>query len=192
MNRSITPSLTSSVSSTTVPELSFAHYAQLMGVGVLLAGLHQGWDLHLGLPGHFGLMWMAGIMLARQKSPVTWAASVAALGYAGGTAAFAGLAHHGLLQAPLYVLSSIVVDLAWRLDNRRCTHLLGAALVGGVAFMLKALVLFAFAHGISSNFSAVRAGPGFALLSHFSFAAVGAIIGTLLARAGRTPSRSHD
>lgn len=192
MDRLITPSQISSVSSNSAPDTGFAHYALLLSVGVLLAGLHQGWDLHLGLPGHFGLIWMAGIMLTRQKSAVTWAASVAALGYAGGTAAFAGLAHHGLLQAPLYVLSTFVVDLAWGLDNRRCAKLFAAALLGGVAFMLKPLLLFAVAHGLSINFTAVRSGLVFPLLTHFSFGAVGAIIGTLLARAGRTAPHTRD
>lgn len=192
MDRLITPSRISSVSSNSAPDVSFAHYALLLCFGVLLAGLHQGWDLHLGLPGHFGLVWMAGIVLARQKSAVTWAASVAALGYAGGTAAFAGLAHHGLLQAPLYILSTLVVDLAWGIDSRRCAKLFGAALLGGVAFMLKPLMLFAVAHGLSINLTAVRSGLLFSLLTHFSFGAVGAIIGTLLARAGRTASHSRD
>ena len=192
MDRSITPSLTSTVSSNSVPSTSFAHCALLLGVGVLLAGLHQASDAHLSLPGHFGLVWMTGVMLTRQKSATTWAASVTALGYAGGTAAFTGLAHHGLLQAPLYILSTLVVDLAWRIDSRRSAHLFGAALLGGLAFMLKPLVLFAFAHGISLNLNALRFGPGFPLLTHFSFGAVGAIIGTLLARAGRTASRPRD
>lgn len=192
MERSITPSLTSTVSSNSAPDISFAHYALLLGVGVLLAGLHQGWDAHLSLPGHFGLIWMAGIMLTRQHSSAKWAASVAALGYVGGTAAFAGLAHHGLLQAPLYALSTAVVDVAWRLDSRRSAHLCGAALLGGLAFVLKPLALFAFAHGISLNLTALRSGPVFPLLTHFVFGAVGAIIGTLLARAGNTALRTRD
>ena len=192
MDRSITPSLTSTVSSNSARDISFAHYALLLCVGVLLAGLHQGWDAHLSLPGHFGLIWMAGIMLTRQRSSATWAASVAALGYAGGTAAFAGFVHHGLLQAPLYALSTLVVDLAWRVDSRRSAHLFGAALLGGLAFMLKPLALVAFSHGISLNLTALRLGPVFPLLTHFSFGAVGAIIGTLLARAGSTALRTRD
>lgn len=192
MERSITSSLTSTVSSNSAPDISFAHYALLLGIGVLLAGVHQGWDAPLSLPGHFGLMWMAGIMLTRQRSSATWAATVAALGYAGGTAAFAGFAHHGLIQAPLYALSTVVVDVAWRVDSRRSAHLCGAAVVGGLAFVLKPLALFAFAQGISLNLTTLRLGPVFPLLTHFSFGAVGAIIGTLLARAGNTALRTRD
>ena len=192
MDRSITPSLTNTVSNNSAREISFAHYALLLGVGGLLAGLHQGWDAHLGLPGHFGLIWMTGVMLARQRSSATWAACIVAVGYAGGTAAFTGFAQHGLLQAPLYALSTLVVDLVWRLDSRRAAHLFGAALLGGLAFMLKPLVLLVFAQGLSLKLGALRAGPLFPLITHFSFGAVGAIIGTLLARISSAAQRSRD
>ena len=119
------------------------------------------------------------------------AATIAALGYVGGTAAFSGLAQHGLLQAPLYALSTLAVDLAWRADSARARHLFGAALLGGVAFMLKPLALYAYSQGVTFELTALRAGLMLPLLTHFSFGAVGAVIGTLLARAGSAARRTH-
>ncbi len=62
-----------------------------------------------------------------------------------------------LRAAPLYALSTLVVEMVWRLDSRRAAHLFGAALLGGLAFMLKPLVLLVFAQGLSLKLGALRA-----------------------------------
>ena len=183
MERSITPSLTSSVSSNSARELTFAHSAALLTIGALFAGVHQGWDVRLHLPGHYGLIWMAGVMLTRQSSQATWAATITALGYVSGTLALSGWAHHASTQAPLYALSTLAVDVAWRMSAVRCRPLALAGLVGGLAFLLKPLAQYAFASGVDIEVGALQFGPWFPLLTHFCFGATGAIIGTLLARA---------
>ena len=179
MARSITSLLTSSVSSNSVPERGVAHYLALAGIGALLAVAHRAWDFHLGLPGHYGLVWMAGVMVARHWSPTRWAAINVAAGYVGGVALLAHGAGAGL-QAPVYALCALVVDLAWAGGLRRSRHLALLALAGGFAFMLKPLAVYALAHGIDLHLGKLRFGPAFPLLTHFAFGSVGAVLGTLL------------
>lgn len=57
--------------------------------------------------------------------------------------------------------------------------------------MLKPLALYAYSQGVTLELTAPRAGLMLPLRTHFSFGAVGAIIGTLLARAGSAARRTH-
>jgi len=191
MARSITSSLTSAASKPTVPNLGLAHYATLIGIGALLALVHQAWDFHLKLPGHYGLVWMAGVMLARHWSPARWAATGTVLGYVGGTVLLTHGAHAGLTQAPIYALSTLVIDAVWLLGAARLRHVALAGLLGGVAFMLKPMAVYAFAHGFNLHFGSLRFGPLFPILTHFCFGAVGAVIGTLLHGAGTRHGHSR-
>lgn len=184
MARPISAFPTSSASSTSARDGGLTHTLALIGIGALLAFAHRAWDPHLGMPGHFGLVWMAGIMLSRQWSGAGWAATLSACGYVGGTAALAGSAYHGLAQAPLYLLSTLVVDVAWRLRGGRLGGLLIAVLVGGLAFALKPLALILWATAAHTAPGALRFGALYPVVTHFCFGAVGAVIGTVLGRGG--------
>lgn len=190
MARSITSSLTSSASRPFAPELGLAHYAALLGIGALLALVHQAWDFHLKLPGHYGLIWMAGVMLTRHWSPSRWAATGTAFGYVGATALLTHGAHAGLNQAPVYALCTLAVDAAWLLGAARLRHVVMAGLLGGLAFMLKPMAVYALAHGLDVELGTLRFGALFPLITHFCFGAVGAVIGTLLYGAGAQRGRA--
>jgi hypothetical protein len=184
MARSITSSLTSSASKPFAPSVGLAHYAALLGIGALLALIHQGWDFHLKLPGHYGLVWMAGVMLTRHWSPARWAATGTVLGYIGGTALLTHGIHGGLMQTPVYALSTLVIDVAWMLGAQGLRRLALVALLGGVAFMLKPIAVYALADGFHVQLGTLRFGALFPLITHFCFGAVGAVIGTLMYGAG--------
>lgn len=128
---------------------------------------------------------MAGLAWARLGSPLRWAAVVAALGYAGGGAAFSGLEQHTLLQAPLYGLTALALDLAWRLAGARLERVPVAALAGGAAFALKALAVVVLAATVGIEAGALRHGTWFPVLTHFCFGLTGAVIGTLAFRYAR-------
>jgi len=191
MNTPTTNASTSSASRPSVRELTLRQVVLLFGTGVLLAGFHQAWDFALGLPGHFGLVWMAGIVLARAGSTVRFAACCAALGYAGGDAAFSGAAIHALGQAPGYALGALVVDLAWQTRATLITRPAYAGLVGGLAFACKPLIVAALVALFEITAGSLRHGLGFPLLTHFCFGATGAVIGALLWQSAHALPRSR-
>jgi hypothetical protein len=189
MAQSITSSPTNSASKPSAPSVGLAHAAALLGIGALLALIHQAWDFHLKLPGHYGLVWMAGVMMTRHWSPARWAALGSACGYIGGTALLTHGAHAGLTQAPVYALCALVVDAAWMLGAAQLRRLAAAALLGGVAFMLKPITVYLLAHGLDLELGTLRFGAAFPIITHFCFGAVGAVIGTLCHGFGAQYSR---
>ncbi len=190
MARSITSSLTSSASKPFAPSRGLAHYAALLAIGALLALIHQAWDFHLKLPGHYGLVWMAGVMLTRHWSPTRWAATGTVIGYIGGTALLTHGAHAGLMQTPVYALCTLVVDTAWLLGASRLRQVALMGLLGGVAFMLKPIAVYALANGLDVHLGSLRFGALFPILTHFCFGAVGAVIGTLMHGVGASRGRT--
>ncbi len=189
MAQSISSSPTNSASKPSAPSVGLAHAAALLGIGALLALIHQAWDFHLKLPGHYGLVWMAGVMMTRHWSPARWAALGSACGYIGGTALLTHGAHAGLTQAPVYALCALVVDAAWLLGATHLRRLAAAALLGGVAFMLKPITVYLLAHGLDLQLGTLRFGAVFPIITHFCFGAVGAVIGTLCHGVGAQYSR---
>jgi len=179
MTQPTTSSLPSSASKPSVLDHGLVHAALLVGIGVALAGVHQGWKLTLGLPGHYGLVWMAVVLWTRLWSRTPAAATAVALGYVGGILGFTGLGHHGLTTAPVYALCGLAVDGAWRALGTRLERPFIAGLVGGGAFMLKPLVMFAAAALLAVEVGSLRHGQVFPLLTHFGFGLTGAIIGCL-------------
>lgn len=190
MTRPISSSLPSSASRISKPDAGLLHVAALLGIGVVLAGVHQAWDLKLGLPGHYGLIWMAGLMATRHWSGARWAAVLAACGYVVGTAAFTGFVPQGVSQAPAYAISALAVDLLWRAAGVHFTRTAVAAFVGGFAFLLKPLAMLGLALGVGLEIGALRHGQVFPLVTHFAFGLTGAVLGTLAWRAAQ-PTRAQ-
>lgn len=192
MNLPTTNASTSSNSRPSVLEQPLRQVLLLFGCGVLLAGFHQAWDFALGLPGHFGLVWMAGLILARAGASVRFAACCSALGYASGDVAFSGAALHALGQAPGYALSALLVDLAWQTRATLITRPVCAGLVGGLAFTCKPLTMAVLVALFEIKAGSLRHGLGFPLLTHFCFGATGAVIGALLWQSAQALPRSRD
>ena len=193
MNTPTTNASTSSASRLSVLDQPLHQVLLLLATGVLLAGFHQAWDFALGLPGHFGLVWMAGIVLARAGSRVRFAACCAALGYAGGDVAFSGAAAmHALGQAPGYALGALMIDLAWQTRTSLVTRPAFAGLVGGLAFACKPLMMVALVALFEIKAGSLRHGLGFPLLTHFCFGATGAVIGALLWQSAQAVPRSRS
>lgn len=151
----------------------------LGALGISLAGIHQAWDLSLGLPGHFGLIWMASLICARAGSNLRFAALTTAIAYAGGASAFSGGTHSVFGHAPGYLIAALAVDFAWRLAPSLTRQRLTAGLLGGIAFAMKPLVMAALVALIGIKAGSLSHGIGFPVLTHFCFGATGAVIGAL-------------
>lgn len=180
MNLSTINAWTSSASRLSGRKQQLREFLLLFFCGVLLAGFHQASDLSLGLPGHFGLVWMAAIVFARAGSTLPYAAIAMALGYAGGGATFGAVASHAIGQAPGYLVSALAVDGVWRLLAVTWTRPVLAGLFGGLAFACKPLVMVAMVALFDIKAGSLHHGLAFPLLTHFCFGATGAVLGAFL------------
>lgn len=165
------------------------HRLALVAVGVALAAFHQAFDLKLGLPGHFGLVWMGVVVAASQISLSTWAATLAACGYVGGSMAFAGLSMHALTHVPIYAGVGLLLDAARHIGATAFRRTWFAGLAGGVAFAAKPLVLFALAATVGLEVGSLRHGHAVPIITHFAFGLTGAVLGTLAWRATQPDDR---
>jgi hypothetical protein len=161
-------------------------------LGVAVAVVHHYFDFNLGLPGHHGLELFTALMFARLTSDRPWVAVVVVAGTAGAALGLTPHILHGLKNAPLYFLIALIVDGAWRVLGERCRALPVAAAVGGVAFVLKPLLLLMTAALIDTSFGFMRHGTLFPIVTYISFGAIGSICGALLARAWRRGQQKPD
>lgn len=160
--------------------------------GLMLAGCHERFDLSVGLPGHFGLIWMAGILFVRLSSPLAFAAVLTTLGYVAGGSGLDVLGGrgpwHAVTHLPVYLLPALIIDFGARpvsaapQDRLPPIPAWRAALVGAVAFASKPLALAAGVAAFGMSAGALRHGIAFPLVTHCAFGATGAVIGCLLRR----------
>lgn len=155
----------------------------LLLLGFAVSLLHTTLNYSLGLPGHHGLELMSAMLFARLIARERWAASVLALGTVGGDLVLATDLLHNLKHVPVYFLAGGLVDGSHRLLGERLRLLPIAALVGGTVHLTKPIVMLGAAAATGASFGFMRHGDLFPLVTHFSFGAVGAICGALLARA---------
>ncbi|MGE0483358.1 MAG: hypothetical protein AB7Q81_04410 [Gammaproteobacteria bacterium] len=155
----------------------------------MLAAFHRVFDLSVGLPGHFGVFWMAAIVFARAGSSVAFAGMLAAVGYAAGASAF-GAGGHGVFNAPGYLVCAGAIDLAWWLSPALLRQGSTAALCGAVAFALKPMVLAVLVAALELQAGALRHGLGYVVLTHAAFGACGAAIGAVLFAGAMQPPRT--
>ena len=171
---------TNPVSRPFAPERHGATPALLFGAGALLAFMHQAFDLSIGVPGHFGIVWMAVMVLARCGSTLPHAALAAACGYAGTTTVI-GPAHAGLFtHMAAYGVVAVILDYAWRAAPSLLQRPFWAAVTGGAAFAVKPLLLIGIALVVDVPYGALRHGALPTLFAHSCFGATGAALGAML------------
>ena len=168
--------------------------------GIALAFAHRYLDLSIGLPGHFGLIWMAGLMGARLSSPLAGAATFTVLVYAVGNMGLHWTPMHTLTHTPQYLVAALVVDALWpfaRLlmaDLRRTSMRTIAVIFGlaGLAYMLKPVTNLWVGHLFGLHAKSLAHGLAFPMTSHFFFGATGAVLGLLVWQAlqGRAGGQS--
>ncbi len=156
------------------------HVLGLAGSGALLAGLHEAFDLSLGMPGHFGVVFMAVLVFARAGSPLAGAAVLTTAGYLAGGMAFAGLGLREVVNLPGYLLCALALDALWCLSPALIRRPARAALAGAFAFTLKPLLLAGLGVVLAFDIGVMRHGIAFPVLTHAVFGAAGALIGALL------------
>lgn|SRR5690606_9791159 len=179
------PSWTSRLSSLTGLDRGELPLWALPVTGAIAGLLHHGIDLSdtsLNLPGHHGLELMAALVFSRLASTRPWAALCAVTGTIGTDLALTSDFLHGLKHVPTYALTAVLVDAAFRLAGARGRGWWVPALIGGLAHVAKPLFFLGVALVTGMTFGFMRHGPVFPLVTHFSFGAVGAVCGAVLAR----------
>src|SRR5690606_11684635 len=96
---------------------------------------------------------------------------------------------HGLKHVPTYALTAILVDVALGMPGARRRGWWAAALAGGAAHVAKPLFFLGIAFVTDMTFGFMRHGTIFPLVTHFSFCAVGAVCGAVLARGWMASAR---
>lgn len=156
--------------------------------GFALSVAHLYLDLSLGLPGHFGLIWMAGLMASRLSCSLTGAASMTVVFYALGNMGLHWTPMHTLTHAPQYLVAAMVVDALWPLARRvagnfRRPTLVALAtvfLMAGLAYMLKPVTNLWVGGLFGLSAKSLQQGLAFPMAAHFCFGATGAVIGLLI------------
>lgn len=161
--------------------------------GIALAFAHRYLDLSIGLPGHFGLIWMAGLMGARLSSPLAGAATCTVFVYAFGNMGLHWTPMHALTHTPQYLAAALVVDALWPFarhlmaDLRRTSVRTIAVIFGlaGLAYMLKPVTNLWVGQLFGLSAKSLAHGLAFPMTSHFFFGATGAVLGLLVWQAVR-------
>jgi hypothetical protein len=154
----------------------------LFGAGIVVALVHEVWRWKLGLPGHFGLVWMAAAIYFRCGSANRGAALLVGAGVAGGTIGFDGLQAHVVSHAPLYALTGLLLDLAYRARPRLLVNMWTVGIVAGTTFLAKPLMTVFAATVFGVQAGMLRHGYAFPFITHLCFGAVGGMIGYWLWR----------
>jgi hypothetical protein len=162
--------------------LQVAEIILLMGIGAIGVLLHAKFHVPIGIPGRYGLIYMAILISGKLISKKPYAASLSGVG-----AAFMLLAPLGFTDPfmPLYyILPGFITDLGFRLGNIWRTKLILIAVICGVAYMTLPVsriiitVITGFPYG-----SFMKWGFFGATAMHLLFGFAGGIVGASLVRA---------
>ena len=151
----------------------------VLAVGGLAAVSRRYFDLHIGVPGHTGLLWMLILVAGRARAGRD--GSAALMGVA--TALWGiplGLGHGLGYNLAMYGLVGAVLDVVARMPWVRLEHPVGGLVAGAVAHAAKFGFILAYAlnAGIAKNFLALGLLTGFG--SHLLFGALGGLAAGLL------------
>lgn len=148
----------------------------LLGMGVLIAVLHETLRWPLKMPGHHGMELMAVTLFARCMFAERYAAGTVGLGNAGATA----LLGHGMAMEPvIFLVQGVLIDLVYPRLRNTWFWVAGLALLAGAAHAIKPLVKWGMQDfaGIASG-SLVH-GLGYPLMTHLVFGAIGGLAAAL-------------
>ncbi|MEW6752718.1 MAG: hypothetical protein AB1505_17315 [Candidatus Latescibacterota bacterium] len=148
----------------------------LLGLGAVAVLLHQALRSPLHLPGRQGLVWMALLVVGRQRSGMPLAATTAGLG--AGTFALASFLDP--LTGFLYAFTGAALDWAWARWPVLQRSLWAVGLACGLLHALKPLLRYAMAFPAAAPHASLAVGLLYPLTTHFLFGAAGALGALLL------------
>jgi hypothetical protein len=154
----------------------------LMGIGAIGVLLHAKFRIPIGIPGRYGLIYMAILISGKLISKKSYAASLSGVG-----AAFmllAPLGFHDPFMPLYYILPGFITDLGFRMGNIWRTKLILIAVICGAAYMtipLSRIIITAIS-GFSYE-SFIKWGFFGATAMHLLFGFAGGLAGASLVKA---------
>lgn len=157
----------------------------LVFVGGMVAASRRYVDLHLGVPGHTGVLWMFLMVLGygavkRPGAGLVMGCSAALWGEV------FGLSHGLPYNLLLYGAPGLTMDVAARLFRSDLAHPLASTVAGAAAHSAKYLFVVAYAMALGLPANLLTMGIARGLGYHVLFGAVGGLLGGLALRWGRS------
>ena len=183
----ITKSWIKTLSNPFVPEGSDRlSLASLFLLGCIAGLLHVHLRYPLNIPGHHGIEWFALLMFGRCLSSHRYAASILAGGAATSyllQSPFLSLAHD-IKPALIFLLTGVCTDLIYRISKDKLPMIINAALVSGLAFLSKPLVMYCLFIFTGMKVGMFIKHPDYLpFISHLLFGMTGGAGGAILAKA---------
>jgi hypothetical protein len=157
----------------------------LMGIGAIGVLIHAKFRMPLGIPGRYGLIYMAILISGKLVSKKSYAASLSSMGAV--LMLLAPLGFNDPFMPLYYALPGFITDECFRISESWRNKLLLLGLIGGLAYMtlpLSRIIIylisgFPFGAFTKWGFLGVTA-------MHFLFGFAGGLAGTSLVRVFRT------
>jgi len=146
----------------------------VLGMTAIIA--HARFKMHLGIPGHQGLVFMALLLIARKTSKIKWSSFLFSAGV-GSMLYLPFMGFNDPFVAFIYLWPGILFDLFYTPNSSKQSKIWFLAVIGGLAYSTIPLsrLLLGFITGIFHKSIAI--GSGMTFLSFFAFGLVGSMIG---------------
>lgn len=145
-------------------------------LGVLAIIAHARLRMHLGVPGHHGLIFMALLIIARKSSKIKWSS----LFFSAGVGSMLYIPFLGFgdpFAAFVYLWPGIIFDLIYHMNATKQSKIWFISLSGGIAYAGIPTSRFILALFTGVMHKSVLPGLMGPFLSFFLFGAIGSIIG---------------
>jgi len=157
----------------------------LLVIGVVAGLLQVHLRYPLNIPGHHGLEWMALLLFGRclgtQRYAATILASAAAASYLI-QSPFVVVAH-SMKPAVIFLLTGFCSDALYPVTRKYLPLIVNAGLIGGLAFIVKPLVMYVLFMLASLEVGMFVKHPDYLpFMTHFLFGMVGGIGGGMMAK----------
>lgn len=160
----------------------------LLGMGVLIAVLHEALRWPLKMPGHHGMEMMAVTMFARCMFAERFAAGTVSLGNAGVTA----LLGHGMGLEPVILLAQgVVIDLVFPYVRDSRFWIAALTLLAATAHAIKPLVKWGVQEFLGVVSGSLANGLAYPLMTHAVFGAIGGLAAAMAWRHTRRSRRDY-
>jgi len=145
-------------------------------LGVLAITAHARLKLHLGIPGHHGLIFMALLIIARKTSKLKWSSLLFSAGV-GSMLYIPFLGFGDPFAVFVYLWPGIVFDLLYVPQISKQSKIWYVAIIAGLAY--SSIPFSRFILGISTGIihKSIYQGLMFPFLNFFVFGLLGALIG---------------
>ncbi len=146
----------------------------VLGMTAIIA--HARFKMHLGIPGHQGLVFMALMLIARKTSKIKWSSFVFSAGV-GSMLYLPFMGFNDPFVVFVYLWPGILFDLFYLPNSTNQTKLWFLATIGGLAY--STIPISRFLLGIITGIwhKSIAMGVGLPLLSFFIFGLIGSLIG---------------